>query len=263
MAKQKKTWLGVLFIIVVALVVLVIISPFIIDSVLKTGIETAIKKQLNVDASVARVHLNIGKGTIEVNNLKIGNPPGYEFKNILELGSINVTANIRSLLTNTVEVNQVSLTDVAVVMEQKGLSSNLNDILKSMPEKSSAKAEEPAKKGKNVHIASLDMKNIDVKAKILPLPGKADAVGFKIASLHFSDIGGEKKSLADVIGAVFTKLSKEIVAQGSGILPKDMVGPIQENIGQAGEQILKASGSIVKDTNEASKMLKGLFQKKK
>ena len=70
------------------LVILVLISPFIIDSILKVSIEKAIKKQLNVDASVSRVHLNIAAGSIEVNDLKINNPPGYEFKNILELKSI-------------------------------------------------------------------------------------------------------------------------------------------------------------------------------
>ncbi|MGB8226252.1 MAG: AsmA family protein, partial [Sedimentisphaerales bacterium] len=119
MAKQKNTWLGVLFIIIVALVFLVIISPFIIDSVLKVGIEQAIKKQLNVDASVSRVHLSIGSGSIEVNDLKIGNPPGYEFERILELKSIGITANVRSLFSDTVEVNQVSINDITIVMEQK------------------------------------------------------------------------------------------------------------------------------------------------
>jgi cell division septal protein FtsQ len=52
MAKRKKTWLGVLFTIVVVLVVLILISPFIIDGILRVSIEKAIKKQLNVDSSI-------------------------------------------------------------------------------------------------------------------------------------------------------------------------------------------------------------------
>jgi hypothetical protein len=68
MAKEKKrktVWLGVLFSIVVLLVILVIASPFIIDSILKVSIVKAIKNQLNVGASVSRVHLNIAAGSIE------------------------------------------------------------------------------------------------------------------------------------------------------------------------------------------------------
>jgi len=266
MAKQKSTVTGILFTVVVLLVILVILAPFIINSILKTGIETAIKKQLNVDASVSRVHLNMSAGSIEVNDLKIGNPPGYEFERFLELKSMAITVDVRSLFSDTVEVNQISLNDITIVMEQKGLTSNLNDILKSMPKKTSAeaeKAEKPAQEGKNVHIASLDIQNIDVKVKLLPIPGKSDAVSLKIAALHFSNIGGKKTTLADVVGKVFAEIANAIATQGSGIIPSDMLGPIQENIGQVGEKILKAGESIQNALKDTNSPLQGLFKKKK
>ncbi len=103
--KQKSAWPGVLFTIVIMLVVLVIISPFIIDSILKVSIEKAIKSQLNVGASVSRVHLNMSAGSIEVNDLKINNPPGYEYKQVMELKSIYVKVDVRSLFSDTVDVN--------------------------------------------------------------------------------------------------------------------------------------------------------------
>jgi uncharacterized protein involved in outer membrane biogenesis len=263
MAKQKSTVTGVLFTVVVLLVVLVIFSPFIIDSILKTGIETAIKKQLNVDSSVSRVHLNMAAGSIEVNDLKISNPPGYEFERILELKSIGITADLRSLFSDTVEVNQVSLNDITIVIEQKGLTSNLNDILKSMPKKSSAEAEKPAQNAKNVHISSLDIQNIDVKVKLLPIPGKSDAVQLKISALHFSNIGGKKTTLADVVGKVFTEIANAIATQGADVIPGELLGPIQENIGEAGKEILKVGENLQKGLKDANSPLQGLFKKKK
>jgi len=263
MAKQKKTWPSVLFTIVIMLVILVIISPFIVDSILKVSIVKAIKNQLNVGASVSRVHLSISSGSIEISDLKINNPPGYEVKNILELKSIYVKANLRSLASDTVEVNQVSLDDVAVVIEQKGMTSNLNDILKSMPKKPKTGTEETRQKAKSVHVSSLDIQNIDVKAKLLPVPGKLDTVQLKISALHFSDMGGKKKTLADVVGRIFKEIANAIATQGAGIIPGDVLGPIQENIGEAGKEILKVGEDIQKGLKDVNNPFKGLFKKKK
>ena len=263
MAKQKKTWLGVIFTIVVVLVVLILVSPFIVDSILKVSIVKAIKNQLNVGASVSRVHLSISSGSIEISDLKINNPPGYEVKNILELKTIYVKANLRSLASDTVEVNQVSLDDVAVVIEQKGMTSNLNDILKSMPKKPKTDTEETRQKAKSVHVSSLDIQNIDVKAKLLPVLGKLDTVQLKISALHFSDMGGKKKTLADVVGRIFKEIANAIATQGADVMPGELLGPIQENIGEAGKQLLKAGEDIQKGLKDVNNPFKGLFKKKK
>lgn len=265
MAKQKKTWLGVLFIIVVALVFLILISPFIIDSVLKTGIEVAIKKQLNVDSSISRVHLNIGSGSIEISDLKINNPPGYEYENVLELKSIYVKADIRSLVSNTIEIDQINLDDVNVVIEQKGMTSNLADILKSMPKKptDTGETKETAQNEKTAHIASVDIKNIDVTAKLLPTPGKLGAVHLKVATLHLSDIGGKKTTFADAVGKIFTEISAAIAAQGAGIIPGDVLGPIQGGIGEASKELLNVGENLQKGLKDANSPLQGLFKKKK
>lgn len=265
MAKQKKTWLSVIFTIVVVLVVLILASPFIIDSILKVSIVKAIKKQLNVGASVSRVHLSIVSGSIEISDLKINNPPGYEVKNILELKSIYVKANLRSLASDTVEVNQVSLDDVAVVIEQKGMTSNLNDILKSMPKKpktDTGETKETTQNEKNAHIASVDIKNIDVTAKLLPVAGKLGTVHLKVAAVHLSDIGGKKTTIADAVGKIFAGISAAIATQGAGIIPGDVLGPIQENIGEAGKQLLKAGEDVKKEAKDVTDRLKGLFKKK-
>ena len=265
MAKQKKTWLGVVFTIVVVLVVLVLIAPFIIDGILRVSIEKAIKKQLNVDASISRVHLSISSGSIEISDLKINNPPGYEYKNVLELKTIYAKADLRSLTSDTIEIGQINLDDVNVVIEQKGATSNLSDILKSMPKKP-AETEETkgtAPGGKNAHIASVDIKNVDVTAKLLPMPGKLGTVHLRVSTLHLSDIGGKKTTMADAVGKIFTEISAAIAAQGAGIIPGDVLGPIQDGVGGASKELLKVGGDIQKVLKDANNPFQGLFKKKK
>ncbi|PKL49192.1 MAG: hypothetical protein CVV39_03255 [Planctomycetes bacterium HGW-Planctomycetes-1] len=258
---KKSKASNVLFAVIIIVFLAVVIGLVSIDSILKSAIQTAIKKQLNVDASAAKVNLNIISGTVRISDLKIGNPPGYQFERILETKSIMVKTSIGSLLSDPIEIEQIKIDGIAVTLEQKGLSSNLNDILKSMPEKPKTE-----KDGKSVHISSVDINDISVTAKLLPIPGKSDAVTLKIASLHLSNIGGEKSSLSDNVKKIFTEIANAIATEGKNILPSDMVGPIQENVakslesvGEAGKQLTEEAEKGVKD---ATKALKGLFEKK-
>ncbi|MDD5011044.1 MAG: AsmA family protein [Phycisphaerae bacterium] len=259
---KKSKASNVLFAVVIVVFLAVVVGLISIDGILKSAIQTAIKKQLNVDASVSKVNLNIISGTVRISDLKIGNPPGYQFERILETKSIMVKTSLGSLLSDPIEIEQIKIDGIAVVLEQKGLSSNLNDILKSMPEKPKTEPAKAKKDGKGVHITSVDINDISVTAKLLPIPGKSDAVTLKIASLHLSNIGGEKSSLSDNVKKIFTEIANAIATEGTNILPSDMVGPIQENVAKSLESVGEMTKEAEKGVKDATKALKGLFQKK-
>ncbi|MDD5135256.1 MAG: hypothetical protein PHP01_07590 [Phycisphaerae bacterium] len=267
MAKKKSNLAGALFTVLVIVIIAVLAAPFFINGILKVAIEKAGSKQLGVGVSVDKVNLNIASGTITISGLAIKNPRDYEYEHILKVGTIAVKADVKSLLSDTVEVNQVDLKDTAVVIEQKGLSSNLNDILKSMPKsKKETKPAAETKTGKNLHIASVDINSIAVTAKLLPIPGKSDSVTFNIKHLHFSDIGGAKKTtLADFTGKIFTEIAAAVATQGAGIIPADVLGSVNqslESVNKAGEEILKTGQQAGEEIEKATESLKGLFKKK-
>jgi hypothetical protein len=264
---KKSNASKVLFALIVIVFLVAVVAIVSIDGILKSAIQTAIKKQLNVDASVSKVNLNILSGSVRISDLKISNPPGYQFERILETKSIMVQTSIGSLLSNPIEIKQITIDGIAVVLEQKGLTNNLSDILKSIPEKPKTETAEPAKNAKSVHISSVDMKNLNVTAKLLPIPGKSDALTLKIASIHLSNLGGKKSSLADNISKIFTEIANAIATQGKNILPGDMLGPIQQNVtkslesvGETGKLLGEEAKKGIEDT---TKTLKGLFEKKK
>jgi hypothetical protein len=279
--KPKKSHGTNILIAAVVIIFIVVIVGFIsIDGILKYAIQSAIAKQLNVDASASMVSLSIFTGNVKVSNLKIANPTGYQYKHVLEANSISVTTSIGGLLSNPIEIKDITIDGLTMVIEQKGMTNNISDILKSMPKPRQAETNtaEPAKNGKSVHIASVDMTNIGVTAKLLPLPGKTDALTLKIASMHLSNLGGNKSSLGEVVGKIFAAISSEIAAKGAGILPSDLTGPIQQNAGKALESATetmkglfnkpadKPAGSSTDQgtgTQDAASKLKGLFEKKK
>jgi uncharacterized protein involved in outer membrane biogenesis len=262
--KQKSTLAGALFTIAVLLVLLVIMSPFIIDSILKVSIEKAIRNQLHVGASVSRVHFNLTEGSIEVNDLQIENPQGYDSKNIIELKSISVKANLRTLVSDTVDVNHIRLNDLAVLIEQKGAANNMADILKSMPKKPAAAKEEKKEeitksKEKNIHISEVEIQNIDVTAKLSLVADQKSTVQLKIPELRISNIGTDKKmTFEDVISRIFNEIANKIATEGGDVLPRDVTGAIEENIGEVSGKIEK----IKEEVQDVTEKLKGLFKKK-
>jgi len=264
MAKKKSKVVGVLIAIVVLLIVAAATALFFIDGILKVAIEKAGTKQLGVGVSVEKVHLNIFSGSIAINGLKVKNPAGYQYENMLEVASISAKADTGSLFSDVVEVNQIDINDIAVVLEQKGLNSNMSEVLKNTKGDSEPAPAPTEKKSKNVHISSLDIANIGVTAKLLPLPGKADSVKLNIDKLHFSDIGGKETTLGETVSRIFKEISAAIAAKGAGIIPDNMVGSISDSlgsIGKTGEELLKSTGAD-KEVEKVTEGLKGLFKKK-
>ena len=276
--EKKSSAPKVLFGIIVVVAFVALLIFFSADSLLKTGIETAIQKQLGLEASLSSAHVSLLSGKIQVNDLKIKNPQGYEQEYLLELKSLQVDSVPSSLFSNTIEISQIKLIEMAVTIEQKGLTSNLNDVLKSMPKSDKPKPDTDtdtdktsAKKSKNVHVTSLDIENINVKAKVIPLPGKMDTVEIKIEKIHLSDIGGDKKvSAAELIGKIITAVTKEIASKGTDILPAELIGPMDdflknadvESVIKAGEDIIKTGEDLGKEVENIAEGLKGIFEKK-
>ena len=276
--KTKKSHGTNIFIAVIVVIFLVVIIGFVsIDGMLKYAIQSAIAKQLNVDASASKVSLSFLSGNVTISNLKISNPPGYQYKHVFEANSISVTTSIGGLLSNPIEIKDITIDGVSIVIEQKGLTNNVSDMLKSMPkpQQTETKTTEPAKNAKSVHISNVNLKNIGVTAKLLPVPGKSDALTLKIPSMHMSDLGGKKSSLGEVVGKIFAAISSEIATKGAGIFPSDLTGSIQQNVGKTLESATEtmkglfkptdkpAGNSTDKGTQDAASKLKGLFEKKK
>jgi len=273
---KKNAWSKIVAAIVVLFVIMFLAVLFSADEILKSGIETAIKKQLDLDASVGNAHLGFLSGKITVGNLKIKNLPDYEYQNVLELNSINVTAAPASLFSETIEISEIQLADITVVIEQKGLTNNINEILKSMP-KSDPSPPAPAegtdeKKEKNVNVKILNIENINVKAKVLPLPGKSDTLSLNIESITLKDIGSDKKvSTAELAGKIFVAIIDAVRKQGTDILPESLMNSIDtllkakdiKAVLQSKETIIKTGQDIEKELESVTEGLKGLFDKKK
>jgi len=265
---MKKILIKILVAILIVVVVAAALVHFFGDRALKVGIETAATKVLGVGVTVGDVSLSLLRGTLDLNNLVISNPAGYEHPNLLELGNAHVDVDVMSLLGDTVNIEDIRLDGITVVIEQKGLSNNLNVVLASLPSGGAkeAKPEEEAAEGKKLQIANLEVSNVKVKVKLLPIPGRADTIELSLAPIRMTNLGsGERMDTAKLTGKILSAIAKGVAQEGAGVLPKELVGSIKSTLTEQGELILDTGKDVIeKGRNigqDAVDALRGIFKK--
>jgi len=279
MKTPLKIVYGIAGIIVILIILTVTLIHLFGNRALKAGIETAATKTLNVAVSIGDVDLSIMGGKLSLQNLVINNPPNYQHPKLLELKDARITVNIKSLLSDVVKIREIKLDGASVVLEQRGISSNnIQDVIKAIPAKDKQASESS---GKKLHIDTLEITNVTVKVKLLPVPGKADTVTLKLAPIKMTNLGGDNKlNTAALSSKIMLAITDGIAEQGTGVLPKEITGPLASELKRAGAltgTLLEGSSEVLetgKDTGKevlekgkdleekATGLLKGLFKPK-
>ncbi|HEG44290.1 MAG TPA: hypothetical protein ENH94_09600 [Phycisphaerales bacterium] len=260
----KKT-LTIVLVVIIVLVLLIAGSIKLYgDRALRVAIETVGTNVLKVPVTLEKISFSITKGTIDMQNLVVANPAGYEHPNLLELGHLNVQADIRSFLSDTATIKNIILNDMTVVIEQKGMTNNVQTVLNSLPapaekEPKPAPAEKEAKPEKQLVIDNLEITNIKVKAKLLPLPGRAGTVSLTVPKITMTDIGkGEKVTPADLISKIFTAIVEGIANSGNKLLPDKMIGSMGSSLKKHGLVVLDVGAEALDKSKEVgAEALKG------
>ncbi len=272
MKSLRKILRIVLLAIVVLIVCIVVLIHLFGNSLLKTGIETAASKTLNVGVKIDDMDFSILGGIVSFQNLVIDNSPGYKHDRLLEVGDARIAVSTGSLLKDTVNIKEIMLDNVNVVLEQRGVTSNnLQDVIKSIPKEEEAEPEEETKKAaKKLHIENLELTNITVRAKLLPIPGKKDTVTLKLDPIRMTDLGSDDKmDVAKLSGKILLAIATGVAKQGAGLLPDEMTDAMKTTLGatvKLGKSAAKGGKKILEEGADAGKGLiegvKSLFKPK-
>ena len=263
-----KKMLKALRFVLLAILILVIAALVLIDifgeRAVKIGIEAAATKTLNVGVSIDEVELSIMGGKLGIKNLSINNPVGYQHEKLLELKDGEIQVEVRSLLSDVVKIREIKLDGVNLVLEQKGLSNNLQEIIKTVSARSKAK-DEPRRSGKKLHIDNLEITNVEVKVKLLPVP-----ISLKLSPIKMTDLGSDNKlDTAALSGKILLALADGVARQGVGVLPKEILDPMKKTLETTldiGKAATKEGGKLIEAGKDVGKELvegfKGLLKPK-
>lgn len=259
--KLKKTIKILVIILIVLILAVVILFKLFGNRAIKAGIEVAGTQALKVPVTVGGVGLSLLAGKAGIDDLVIANPEGYANPTMMEIGKGRVNLAVGSLMSDTVRIEDILLDDVVVTLEQKGLTNNIQQILKNLPKSEETPKEEPDQPdegaGKNLEITKLELTNINVKVKLLPVPGKADTLSLKLAPIKMENLGSDSKmDMVVLTNKILLAIVAGIAQQGAGIIPDEILGPMGDTLkalGGAAEELIKETGKILEGGAEAGK----------
>ena len=272
MKSVRKILRIVLLAIVVLIVGIVIVIHFFGNSLLKTGIETAASKTLTVPVNIDDMDFSILGATVGFQGLVIDNPPGYKHEKLLEVDNVRIAVSTGSLLKDTVNIKEIMFDGVNVVLEQKGVTSNnLQDIIKALPKSDEEPEDKTKKPAKKLHIDKLELRNIVVQAKLLPIPGKADTVTLKLDPIVMTDLGSDDKlDVAKLTGKILLAITTGVAKQGVGLLPESVTNAMSTTLGitaDVGKAAIEGGTKLIEGGTDAGKGIikgvQGLFKSKK
>lgn len=281
--KKKSIIRPILLTIIILLLVFSLTLEFFGGKAIRLGVETAGSKTLKVKVTVEDIKLSPLAGSLSIQNLVVANPEGYQNPTLLELGSVKVNLQTTSLLSKIVNIEEIKLDGMVLTIEQKGTTNNLKQILDSLPkaedkptDKDPEEKTKDKKPGKKLHIDTLEITNVTIRAKLLPVPGKSGTIEFTLPPIKMTDIGGkdeEPVGMAELIRKIMDAIVEAVAKNGTKFLPEDITGPMGDFLGKTSEQLKDLSDGTSDATKEAiektkdlgkdlTEGLKGLFKKK-
>lgn len=259
----------VLFKLFIALLVVVVIvvagAFFYIDSIAKKGIEQGGEMALGVPTNLEDVHISLFGGEASLRGLQIANPPGFKSQGFMGLGQGRVAISLASLMTDTVKIPRVQLSNIRINVEQSGNKNNVEPILaraKSMGGKKGTPAPQPAtQKGKKFIVEYFVLEDVQVDAN-LDFLGQASKVNLVLPKIELHNLGAEENGLSmpelvqKVVQAVLSAV-KNSSGQLSPALARFLSGELgglddikTEVIGQAKVQMEKKVEELQKKVKE-------------
>jgi len=259
---MKKTFNAlrvVLLAILILLLIAVVAVKLFAGRAVKVGIETAATKTLNVGVSVSNVDLSIMAGKLALQNLLINNPPGYQHDKLLQLKNAEIEVDVKSLLSDVVNIREIKLDGVNVVIEQRGISgNNLQDVITAI--RNGSKEGE----GKKLRVDNLEISNITVQMKLPSVPAQDDTITLELSTIRMTNLGYDNKlDMADLSGEIVLAIANRVVEQGVGVLPKDIITTLTPTLDKTidlSTRIIESTEDIGKEITEG---LKSLLKPKK
>ena len=222
-----------------------------IDGIAKGIIENVGTETLGTDVRLSAVKIKLGaESGAALSGLTVANPDGWSAPNAFELGTIGASIAPASLSKDVIEIPRVLVEDARMTFEQKGTSTNLQDLLNGMDtgEPSEEPAEEPAE-GSDVLIAigELRLAGIGVTAITDQLE---EPLEFTLDDVVVRNIGTPAN------GATPAQAAEQIV----GPVTNAVLGQAKDQVAKIVEQ--KVREELEKKAGEATEGLKNkLFDK--
>src|SRR5260221_396512 len=255
--------------VLVILVVVGVAGVFLfLDPLVKSALEKGSTYAAGVDTKVGGVDASLLSGHFGLKEMSLANPPGFRPEPFFHMGSASAAWQNGSILSKTIEIDELLVQDVEVNLQRAGSGTNYGRILDTLAKLSSGeKTPEPAQTtpgGRVLLIKKIEIKNVHAGLHLSGLPLTKGSIGGEVTVPilvieNFRSDGSTTEIVAKLTRVLIESILKSVLSAGNDIFPADIV----KDLGQGLQGLGGSLGEGAKGALEGA--LKGavdLFKKK-
>lgn len=245
-----------------------------IDTLVTRAVNTLGPKILKTSVHLGRTEISPSTGKGSLYHLEVGNPPGFQAGNAIQLEEISVTLDTGTITQDPVVVKEILIDAPQIAFQMSAnKKSNVQVLQKNVDDYSAQFEKKESSKGRKMVIEHLYIKNGKVRISADLLKGKDMTVS--LGKIHLRDLGKAEggatpaEVVQKVIAAIQKNVSlavtplnldqmKEKVAEGA----KQMLGEnLQSALEQNKEGLKDPLKNLEQDTGNLDGALGGLLGK--
>lgn len=229
--------------IVLLLVLLVGAVVYYLDSLVQSGIEVAGSRVLGTPVVVDSVSLLPLTGSGSIAGLTIANPEGFTAPYAFQLGEVSLALNVRSVMSDLVEIDSVIIDSPTITYENTLRSDNIRALLANLPAGSGDQSAPSEGPGKELIIHEFVMRSprLDLITPVASAP-------ITMSDIRLTDIGTGNggATAAQVIQQILARVNRAIV---EGNLPRveEYRQRVRERLDEAESEAREAVDDAVED----------------
>lgn len=224
---------------------------------------------LGVPFSIESVKLGLLGGQFGVKGVSIGNPQGCATPECFHVRHIDVTADLRSMLSDVPHIQEIRIRGPEITLEVTSDGTNLGKLVRAAHERrggdsggeKSAPTNEkpPAQKNASKRLIVDRVIIENAMLRIAPTALASTELTIPLPPIQLDDLsaGGEPVELGEIFERVFGEISN--IAGQQGNLPANLKNVLQGDVGELLPQILDKKGR--KKLEKDLKGLKDIFKK--
>lgn len=249
---MKKNLIRILLVVALLVVVGVAVVFMYLDSIVKKGFETVGPQLTKVEMKLGNAKISPFSGKGQLNDIFIGNPANYKTAGAIKVGEVRLALNPKSVLSKTVEIQEIAIVNPEITYEGGLTGSNLKDILKNVEAFAGAEtaaSSSGAKSSKQIMVKDLSVTGGKITVALSLLGGKPLTV--PLPDIHLSDIGTKEG------GVSIAELTKQVM----GSILASTTKVVTEAVSGIGKGVKEVGSGAAETVDKAAKGLKGLFKK--
>jgi hypothetical protein len=210
-------------------------------TIVRRALEQVLSYVLQAPVSVGVVVVKPTEGIVEIRDLEIDNPAGYEGAKAMVFGKVRAEVDLASFAGETPTIGLIEISQASIQMETARGGSNIGQLYKNAKRLKGETVREdpnaPIEAGKSLVIREVRLASNTVSLRTALL--KIEPIKAPLPDLTVRELGGPGRGVTpgEAIGAVLAALLENILKFGGDKLSPEMLGSLNESLGRAGGQL--------------------------